>query len=273
MSNMLRLARLQHVALQDNEPHQFAQRHALKIFAKPNSWTVYSFIPKNACTTMRYSLAIANGCIKSPEDFEWIHKNNFVFSANISELVAAARSFVILRCPYSRLASVFLDKVVSKSPPSHLLKNLLPDLQDVSELTFREFAKAMQNEKVRKANSHWRNQSDFLVYENYTRYFSLENFRQDISAIEYLSSMKIHDARRLSKHGTDRYEMITEGKFCDMTAENIDSLKNAGKIPSHASLYDAEIIEDVTRAYFDDISLYLYHFDASNLLFPTEARG
>ena len=45
-------------ALVQNAAHQFAAQHALSIYAAD---AIYSFIPKNACSTMRYTLAIANG--------------------------------------------------------------------------------------------------------------------------------------------------------------------------------------------------------------------
>lgn len=144
MVNKLKMARISHERLEDNEAHQFAARHALKLHSRCDGVTIYTFIPKNACTTLRYSLAIANGCIQGPQDFDWIHKNNWVFSANTSELVSASRSFVVLRCPFSRLASFYLDKVVSGYPPAAQLKNIIPNLTEISSLTFRDFIRAME---------------------------------------------------------------------------------------------------------------------------------
>ncbi|TAL45777.1 MAG: hypothetical protein EPN89_11775, partial [Methylovulum sp.] len=73
-----------YVNLSKNQQHQFAQGHALRIY---NSNSIYSFIPKNACSTMRVSLAIANGCIADTDkldelDFNWIHNNNDTFRAD-----------------------------------------------------------------------------------------------------------------------------------------------------------------------------------------------
>lgn len=51
-------------ALGQNQLHKHAADFALTHFA---SRAVYSFIPKNACSTMRVSLAIANGCIAGSE--------------------------------------------------------------------------------------------------------------------------------------------------------------------------------------------------------------
>lgn len=113
MTGLLRYARGEEVALSQNGAHGFAAQHALVHYT---SGAVYSFIPKNACSTMRYSMAIANNCISGPEDWTWIHKNNGTFVATLPELVRAPYSFVILRCPHARLASVFLDKIVDRTP-------------------------------------------------------------------------------------------------------------------------------------------------------------
>src|SRR5918999_530628 len=99
--------------LAQNIQHAWAQQYALKVY-RANA--IYSFIPKNACSTMRLSLALANGCIKSAAEFNWIHHNNPTFRATLQDLAIADYTFVILRCPYARLASCFLDKFVGKYP-------------------------------------------------------------------------------------------------------------------------------------------------------------
>ena len=43
-------------ALGRNEPYQFARAHA---FAFYRQRVLYRFIPKNACSTLRFSLAVA----------------------------------------------------------------------------------------------------------------------------------------------------------------------------------------------------------------------
>jgi hypothetical protein len=99
------------VALKRNPAHVFAQKHALNLFSKN---AIYTYIPKNACSTLRLSLAVANGCIDSDDEFEWIHQNNETFAASMSELIKAEYTFTFLRCPFRRIASVFIDKMISK---------------------------------------------------------------------------------------------------------------------------------------------------------------
>ncbi|WP_373417475.1 sulfotransferase family 2 domain-containing protein, partial [Vibrio parahaemolyticus] len=70
-----------------------------------NSNSLYTFIPKVACSTMRYTVARENGCVTGLSQANWIHNNNQTFNATLSEALRTDYSFVILRCPFSRLAS------------------------------------------------------------------------------------------------------------------------------------------------------------------------
>ena len=98
--------------LDSNVQHKFAAQHALNIY---KSQSIYTFIPKCACSTMRLSLALANGLISDVKNYNWIHSNNSTFCANLSELVKAKFTFVILRNPFLRLASTYLDKIVNST--------------------------------------------------------------------------------------------------------------------------------------------------------------
>ena len=62
---VLKHAKSVHSNLRANPFHAFAASHALRIF---HTNAIYSFIPKNGCSTMRLSLAVANGCIEGESD-------------------------------------------------------------------------------------------------------------------------------------------------------------------------------------------------------------
>lgn len=59
-----------------NAPLQFALGHSMRIFP---SNSLYTVIPKNGCSSLRYSVAVANGCVAGPENLNWIHQNNRTF--------------------------------------------------------------------------------------------------------------------------------------------------------------------------------------------------
>jgi hypothetical protein len=54
--------------LNQNGQYQFCMNYAMQVF-KSNA--IYSLIPKNGCSTLRLSVAIANGCINGIEQGNW----------------------------------------------------------------------------------------------------------------------------------------------------------------------------------------------------------
>ncbi|WP_373416736.1 sulfotransferase family 2 domain-containing protein, partial [Vibrio parahaemolyticus] len=68
-----------------------------------------------------------------------MHNNNQTFNATLSEALRTDYSFVILRCPFSRLASTFLDKIVSRESSLWNLNNALGRDLNLYEFSFRDF--------------------------------------------------------------------------------------------------------------------------------------
>lgn len=265
MTGLLRYARSEDVPLSQNKAHSFAAHNALVHYP---SGAVYSFIPKNACSTLRYSMAIANNCITGPEDWTWIHLNNGTFAATLPELVRAPFSFTVLRCPHARLASVFLDKIVDKTPELWQLYRLTRDGFDPDALTFRHFVTLLGEKTLLTANIHWRPQQDFLVYEQYSHVFALEQFREAAPVLQDAIGFTVQDARRLTGHGTDRVEMIREGMFADTPLVELAQMKRGGKLPAHGQLYDPALARRVADLYTGDMTIYAAHLDAQLLSFP-----
>ncbi|MDO9104084.1 MAG: sulfotransferase family 2 domain-containing protein [Methylovulum sp.] len=253
-----------YVNLSKNQPHQFAQEHALRIY---NSNSIYSFIPKNACSTMRVSLAIANGCIATTADFNWIHDNNGTFRADLASLALADYTFVILRCPYARLASAYLDKIVGLTTEAWALHDTMKRKLPPDAITFRLFIKTITQTEHLRTNIHWQPQMDFLVYKEYDDYFNLENFSTATAVIEKKARIKIADARTLTQHGTDRLLHLSDKHYADVLPGEIKALKAAGQTPAPASLYDDELIAIVKKSYKKDMELYKRLFGDKDLMF------
>ena len=97
--------------IDDNREHEFARKHTL-IHLKSNS--ICTWIPKNSCSPLRFSIALSNGAISGIEDIDWIHKNNASFRASNKELLSAKYAFVILRNPFKRLLSFYCDKLCNE---------------------------------------------------------------------------------------------------------------------------------------------------------------
>ena len=264
MVRFLKYSASDYGALRQNRKHNFAQSHSLHIY---QSNSIYSFIPKNACSTMRTSIAYANGCIDRPEDFNWIHKNNHTFNPDLSDLICADYTFVILRCPYARLASVYLDKIVSKYPPAWNFYDLIKRNTELDNLSFTDFVETLAQKEVLNGDIHWRPQIDFLVYQQYDDYFYLENFSEVVDTLKAKIDLTIIDARKLTNHGIDRLKIIDDNNFSRVKPTEILKLKQDGYSPSPQSLYSQELIAKVKDIYSDDLELYQKYADSSYLMF------
>ncbi|MFT4517791.1 MAG: hypothetical protein ACI9JM_000168 [Halioglobus sp.] len=264
MPRLLRYSSKNYGALPANKQHSFAQRHALNIYP---SDAIYSFIPKNACSTMRTSLAIANGCIKDGSDFNWIHQNNDTFTADLSELAKAKYTFTILRCPFARLLSVYLDKIVNRNSSAWRYVDLHNRKIEIEDITFEFFAKSMCKERIINADIHWMPQTNFLVYEEYDEYFAFEEFPTLAQELKDAIDLELVDARPLTKHSTGEYRKLSSKEPYRLGPLALLNAKNKGSMPSLSAMYNDELVACIKRAYKGDIGLYKRKLGAGNLSF------
>jgi hypothetical protein len=254
MNRLLRHARAMPNNLRKNSRHQFAAAHALRVF---RSNAIYTYIPKNACSTMRLSLAIANGCLRDQSDIEWIHENNDTFRADLEALIRADYTFVILRDPYVRLASCFLDKFVSKLTPARRLIEIIDRKISLDDITFVDFVEMLGVRESLLADDHWRPQAHFQVYENYDDYFAVENFADAIPVIQERAGIEIVDARSLTGHGLDRYRLLAPDSDHSRTpVAEIAEMQSGGECPHPRSLYTKDLATAATGLYEADLRLY-----------------
>ena len=121
--------------------------------------------------------------------------------------------------------------------------------------------------KGRNSDLHWRPQVDFLVYKTYDDYFQVENMQLAAKRLKSRIGVEIKDARPLTAHGTDRFELLNDTNHADTLPHEIFAMRQKGLSPSHASLYDNEITAMVAQAYAADIALYKKLFGAEYFMF------
>ena len=255
-ARLLRNARLEYSPVSQNKSYTFSLSHTLSIYPLD---AVYTFIPKNACSTLRYSIAIANGFLGDFSDIKWIHENNQTFMSTPREVSLASYTFVILRCPYTRIASCFLDKIIKEE------RSFKDTMGNKLNLSFRDFLTAIKYQHRSERDEHWRNQSDFLHYERYDEYFSLESFSEAINSLG-ARGFKVHDTRAALKHDLKNIERI-DGDFSITKADKLKKMKEEGCAPSYKSMFGDVEIKLIKDIYNDDINLYKSHFGDNCLLF------
>ncbi|WP_138470546.1 sulfotransferase family 2 domain-containing protein [Poseidonocella sp. HB161398] len=269
MSRSLRYAAGTFRPIAENLTHGFAAQHALEFY---RAKAVYTFIPKNACSTLRFALARANGAVSSPVQIDWIHHNNYTFQADQRSLQQADFTFTVLRCPFRRLVSVFLDKIVNRY---HNFWFAFPQEDGPiipGDVTFRMFVDRLARSKL-SADIHWRPQVDFLVYEEYDRWIPLEGFSSHLPALSQRLGQEILDTRALLRHDTSRFEPAPDGRYADTPIREIEAMQARGIAPRGRQLYDETLAGLVAHLYHADLSLYVEKFGTESVLFPRFAGG
>jgi len=252
----LKNARLEYSTVGQNKLYAFSLEHALSIYPLN---AVYTFIPKNACSTIRYSIAIANGFLGNISDIDWIHQNNPTFMSTQREVALASYTFVVLRCPYTRIASCFLNQVVDGKFNSY------DQMGNKISGNFYDFLSVIKTQQRSEMDQHWRNQSDFLHYERYDEYFSVESFSEAINSLS-TRGFEVYDTRAALKHDLSKMRRI-DGDFSKKKEVELKKMKEEGCAPSYKSMFSDVEIELVNDIYNDDINLYKSHFGDNSLLF------
>ena len=255
--------------LAKNTAHSFAMNSAIALY---NLDAVYSYIPKNACSTLRWSSAISNCLCTENGDVNWINKNNGTFAPSLEFSAKASYAFVVLRCPFRRLASAFLDKVVSgKSSARRLIlgkyyRLAKPFSQHFSDtLTFSGFCSVIARRQSDTLDGHWRPQSHFLLYTHYDDYFCVEEFEKAEKKLNEIG-LQIFDTRKQLKHNSSRFEPV-EGDYSSTSCKELRAMQKNGIAPSYASLFDDDSRKIVDAVYKDDIDLFKEKFGTKNMLF------
>lgn len=263
-----------------------ASEHALYI---RNSNSLYTYIPKNGCTNLRYAIVEANN--DGDEKFAQMGKIARSYIATKNQLARSEYAFVVYRCPFRRISSLFLDKVVTDGYP---LKKLcansfsrsgispLPRVMewlynrkilqpiDRDRFTFRDFLSLLEYPEALSFNHHWSPQSWFGIEQlghQYDDVFSLEQFQQAVPIIAERAQITVEDVRKISSHSTQGFTKITEGCFADTPISELRKMKLANHVPAHSAMYDDTIIAMVSRLYRDDIAMYRQYFGEDDLLF------
>ena len=250
------------LSLEENKDFDFAIKHTLY---DPKTKCLASFIPKNGCTNLRYSFAVANNLISSPEDIDWVHSNNQSMNANLESIQNSDYSFVILRNPYERLASAFWNKFLDNSEEDlidqsgEIFRNLLNKNNSRNEInSFKDFVNNLWEDPLLiSKDTHLRYQTDFLLLSNYDNYFSLNDFQHLQEELLERVNLKIIDTRNFAKHTTFGCEQKSDRYYGSCTIEELTEIKDQKMAIKYNNFYDEEDAYKTTILYYNDIIAYI----------------
>lgn len=242
--------------LKTNQDHDFAIKHTLCHY-KSNS--ICTWIPKNGCSNLRYSVSKENGAISNIDEIDWMHHNNDCFNATTKESLQADYTFIILRNPFRRLLSFFLDKLCH--PQEEKSEGSYQHAQAVFRFSenhsFLDFINYIwENPNSICNDEHTRPQCDFLLYRQYDDYFALEEIEEANLRIHEKTGMKIDDIRDKNSIFTSKGREYTQEITSTTQASEIKNSLEKNQIPIIENMYSNEMIKKVSSLYLQDILLY-----------------
>ena len=208
---------------------------------------MYVEVPKVGCSTIKATL----------QKFEWgrpdyiWHSFDDVHQRELSPLLTPRAvldfterlnsgcwfQFCFVREPFSRLLSVYLDKMCTPSSHRESFQNFRREngLTPLSDITFEDFVFTISAQNYAEMDNHWVPQHVLLCYERMQYDFvgRLENFEEDFKSV-------------LSRIGADAAYMT------DLAPHRTDS---RSKLDAY---YSSELEEIVAAKYSEDFELFGY---------------
>jgi tetratricopeptide (TPR) repeat protein len=235
---------------------------------------VYCPIEKNACSLFKNILVNHS---EYEDDYRQskiaVHryivanKERF-FAPNFSDLCSPTYfKFVILRNPFDRLVSAYIDKFVRSPKPNRhsipvinqVYKSLGKQPDQHQSITFKQFIDFLTDKEDRLLDPHWRPQYIYLGL-GLLAFDFIGQFENLTPAIEILEKKlnthiktDVAPAHRINYGNFDKNK-----KYCDTYPKDLRKLSS---FPTSASMYTPGIEEIVRKKYAKDIEIYEQAFD------------
>ncbi|MCU0524004.1 MAG: sulfotransferase family 2 domain-containing protein [Elainella sp. Prado103] len=239
---------------------------------------IFCPIPKNACTLFKLMIVEHSDSQKHfQESGENIHsyvaRENTGFGLDQLEYLQdqAFFKFVILRNPFERLVSAYLDKFVKPLELESFAQTVVQDVCQRSDqpldfhrsITFSQFVDYLTHTENVWMNEHWRPQYTFFDNNliNFDLIGQFEQLEQTLKILE--AKFNIQITRDPSQyHNKPEYQTFYQHFDHSLECHEMypSQLRQFNGLPSAANLYTPRLKEQVSQRYEKDIALYQYHF-------------
>lgn len=241
----------------------------------------YNFIPKVACTTLKYTLGIANGSLLPWQDPHY---------DRVSELVCLSRAIhfsaiklVVLRNPYTRIASAYLNKIADPVEwfAIDLTSQALSELRGIDAakvheviqsgqtLSFEEFILFLSQREDLMLDTHWRSQISMLAFEEYDVVLDFDSLEEgwgksQLRWIPLISNMP----HAINVIDIPKKELNSESGVLLSTIYGKEVLKilsgSEKKFSKMDFFKDPKLKEVFEMRFYDDILMYKTQFSHTN---------
>ena len=236
---------------------------------------VYCSIQKNACTLFKNMLVDNSDLkVKFETSNENIHDflNQQIPNNSVSHLLSCLSSseyfkFVILRDPFQRVVSGYLDKIAKHVVPEVFAQEVIlsvqtflgipPDIQQ--SITFSQFIDYLVRTPDQQLNDHWRPQYNFIATVKFNLFGQFESLDTVVETLEKNFDIRIR--RQVSTHITKYRHFDKDLEFHHMYPHELRRLE--GGMPVAKNFFTDELSQKFQLRYEQDIALYNRHFKTS----------
>lgn len=243
----------------------------------------YSYIPKNACTTLKLSLGVHDGKLDpsvSPHGLE----RAFITHSYTPHM--NARRFIVFREPFGRIVSAYLDKITRPvedfawSVCADIMRNqrgipaeeVAEHVQNGDTPSFAEFIRYLSVRPDESLNEHWRSQCAFYTFNWYDSVFPLESLDEEWVKSKFgdvpLVTSRPHATTYGRKKARNEAELGTTERASDLRGAALRTMMEERQVvPAPELLFeDPGLLRIFRRRYGDDIAVY-------HALFPKHSNA
>lgn len=228
---------------------------------------IYCGIPKNACTLFKTMLVEhSSDWEKFYASSENIHHylNRQARDTKVSHLLSCLVSeeyfkFVVLRNPFDRAVSAYLDKFAKHSVPETFAQDVIQSVHhflgqpfDLQRgITFSQFVDYLVRTPDKALNDHWRPQHNFTAGVDFDFVGQFEDINSVISLVE--NKLGISVRTEVSNHVTQYQNFADTLNFQDMFPHELRAL---GGMPKASVLYTKELKCKIRSRFNQDVILF-----------------